>query len=173
MREPRIPAASFDAVAVRYRGEILRYLMRVTGSRTDAEDVCQDVLLRAHRAYPTLRDRSHVRAWLFTIATRTAANFRRGRRRVAIRRTDIDPETLPSPTRKPGLNTTLVRAVDRLPRRQRAALMLRVFHDHDYRQIAVALECTPAAARANVYQAIQRLKRLLHPATEEERDNES
>lgn len=155
--------AAFDTVVARHRHEILAYLTRLIGSRADAEDACQDALLRAHRAYPRLRERGHVRAWLFTIATRTALNAQRQRRRTIGRHVDLDPETLPVAPAGRDIDPGLYRAVAALPARQRAALMQRIFHDHSYAEIAVTLGCSAEAARANVYQALKRLKVALRP----------
>ena len=52
-------------------------------------------------------------------------------------------------------------AIGRLPRRQRAAFIQRQLHGLSYREVGAALGCTAAAARANVYQAVRRLRREL------------
>jgi RNA polymerase sigma-70 factor (ECF subfamily) len=147
----------FDQLAARHRGELVAYLTRMLGSHADAEDACHDALLRAQRAYPSLPDHTHVRAWLFTIATRTAANLRRGQRRRSAGACTIDPDTVAAAPDQP-LDRDLLAAVEALPVRQRAALMLRVFHDHNYRQIGALMGGSAATARANVYQAIKHLK---------------
>jgi RNA polymerase sigma factor (sigma-70 family) len=157
---------AFEVLVERHRRELLAYLTRVLGNRADAEDACQDALLRAHRAYETLRDRSHVRAWLFTIATRVALNARRRHRRSVAHHADVDPDALPTPSRQRGIDPHLYRAVESLPGRQRAALMQRIFHDQSYDEIGATLDCTAEAARANVYQAIKRLRAALRPNVE-------
>ena len=55
----------------------------------------------------------------------------------------------------------VVRAVERLPPRQRAALVQRRFHELGYEEIGIALGCTPETARAHVHQAIKKLRREL------------
>ncbi|HLE74330.1 MAG TPA: sigma-70 region 4 domain-containing protein, partial [Anaerolineales bacterium] len=52
------------------------------------------------------------------------------------------------------------RAVLALPQRQRAALLLRKYQELDYAEIAAALGCSETAARANVYQALKKLRLL-------------
>jgi RNA polymerase sigma factor (sigma-70 family) len=151
----------FDAIVGKHRRELVTYLTRLMGNRADAEDVCQDALLRAVRAYPVLQDRTHVRAWLFKIATRTAANARRSGRRRHAHRSEIDPDLLPAPAASRSSSPALLAAVDALPLRQRAAIMLRIFHDQSYAQIAAIVGGTATAARANVYQGIKRLKTVL------------
>ena len=157
-------AHSFDQLAERYRPEILAYLVRLLGDPHDAEDVCQEALLRAYRAFDRLAPDSNVRAWLYKIATRTALNAVKQRRRGANRSVDIDLDTLPSDStildRREQLRA-VARAVNDLPPKQRAALMLRQFQGLSYAEIAASLACSEAAARANVYQAIRRLREVL------------
>ena len=154
---------AFDQLAERHRAELLAYLVRLLGDRHDAEDACQDALLRAYRAYARLKPGSNARAWLYKIATNTALNALRRRRRAALRTADVDLDRLSesdSLERREDLRA-IARAVESLPPKQRAALMLRQFHGMDYAAVASALGCSQPSARANVYQAIRRLRQAL------------
>ena len=154
---------SFAELADRHRAEILRYLVRVLGNEADAQDICQDVFLRAQRAFGRLTPESNTRAWLYRIATNGALNARRQRARGLARAVDVDLDTLPavaSADRRDELRM-VVRAVRTLPPRQRAALMLRQFHEMSYAEIATAIGGNEATARANVYQAIKKLRAAL------------
>lgn len=156
---------SFDRLVEQYRPELLAYLTRLLGDAQDAEDVCQDALLRAYRAFDRLKPNSNPRAWLYKIATNTAFNAMKRRKRRETHHVDIDLERLPS-----DVNATheqreqmraVVRAVEALPPRQRAALMLRQFHGMRYAEIAASTGGSEASARANVYQAIKKLRETL------------
>src|SRR5262249_40179868 len=57
--------ASLATLSERHRPEIVRYLARLLGDRDEAEDVCQEVFLRAHRAFARLAPDSNCRAWLY------------------------------------------------------------------------------------------------------------
>jgi RNA polymerase sigma factor (sigma-70 family) len=159
----RGPAASFAAVAERRRPEILAYLVRMLGNRDDAEDACQETFLRAHAAFGRLDGQANVRAWLYRIATNTAFNAVRGRARRTRPLTATDPDTLPAAPAGAGSGdlAAVARAVDALPPRQRAALVLRCFHDLAYAEIAASVGGTAEAARANVYQAVKKLRAAL------------
>ncbi len=63
------PGRAFADVAREQLDGLYGYCVRLTNDRTDAEDLVQDTLLRAMRAYPGLRDEQKVKSWLFTIAT--------------------------------------------------------------------------------------------------------
>ncbi|HJQ83513.1 MAG TPA: RNA polymerase sigma factor [Candidatus Binatia bacterium] len=158
------PAASSTELVERHRAEILRYLVRMLGDPDEAQDACQEVFLRAHRAFGRLRADSNPRAWLYRIATNSALNAARQRTRTAARLVDADCDAVAavagSPEQREDLRA-VVRAVERLPPRQRAALMLRRFDGLGYAAIAATLGGNESAARANVYQAVKRLRAAL------------
>ena len=63
------PGRAFADVAREQLDGLYGYCVRLTNDRTEAEDLVQDTLIRAMRAYPGLRDEKKVKSWLFTIAT--------------------------------------------------------------------------------------------------------
>jgi len=152
----------FSALAERHRPEIVAYLTRLLGSAEDAEDVCQDALLRGFRAAERLSAESNGRAWLYKIATNSALTFLRRRTRARARWSMLGLDDVPAPaaggTERAAEVEIVVRAVERLPPRQRAALVQRRFQEMGYEEIGAALGCTPETARAHVYQAIKKLR---------------
>jgi RNA polymerase sigma-70 factor (ECF subfamily) len=154
----------FEPLAQRHRAEILAYLYRLLGDAHDAEDACQEALLRAYRAFPRLAPESNGRAWLYKIATRTALNMLKRRNRSEARHVDIDLERLSAIETDFDQRERLravAGAVEALPPKQRAALMQRQFQGLSYAEIAQTLDCSEAAARANVYQALKKLREAL------------
>ena len=145
-----------------YQTEILRYLRRLTGDPTTAEDLFQDTFMRAFGGFARLRPGSNHRAWLYRIATNLFLNHRRagGRRSEVSLSTEL-AGSRPSPSTVHAGVATLAAvrlAIDRLPRRQRAAFIQRQLHGLSYREGGAVLGCTASAARANVYQAVRRLR---------------
>lgn len=159
------PPASFDHIAARYQGGIRTYLVRLLGHEQDAEDVCQNAFLRAHRAFARLAPNSNTRAWLYKIATNSALSALKSRRRRTTGLCDLDLDTLPADAAAPPERREQLRAVDgavrALPPKQRAALMQRQFQGLSYAEIGAILGCSEASARANVYQAIKKLRAAL------------
>ena len=123
-----------------------------------AEDVVQDVLVRAYRGLGSFRGDASVRTWLLRITLRTAASARRARTPG-----EAWTEATPPPeTREPDpasnawqreLQGRLAAAMAGLPERQRAALHLRTAEGMDYRCIGEVLECSSGAARMLVMTA--------------------
>jgi RNA polymerase sigma-70 factor (ECF subfamily) len=162
---PQGRPGDFGGLVDTHQTEILRYLRRLTGDLATAEDLFQDTFLKAFRAFSRLRPGSNHRAWLYRIATNAFFNHRRaGGRRAEVALPPELPSDGPSPAAAQDAAAAIAAlrlAVGRLPRRQRAAFIQRQWHQLSYREVGVALGCTEAAARANVYQAVRRLRREL------------
>ena len=156
---------TFEEAVERHRPELLAYLRRLLGNIHDAEDVCQDAFLRAYRAVDRLEADSNLRAWMYKVATNTALTFLKRRKQASARAVDMELETIEDGAanswRRTELLHSIVRAVSALPPKQRAALMQRQFHGLSYEEIGKALGCTAESARANVYQAIKKLRAAL------------
>lgn len=133
---------------------VYRFLVATAGPG-EAEDCFQETFLAALRAYPRLRRDSNLRAWLMTIAHRKALDSHRSRRR--------RPEPVEVvPDRVGGAEADgdpgVWRRVRGLPPRQREAVVLRFVGDLPYREVALAMGSSEAAARQNVRLALRRLK---------------
>jgi RNA polymerase sigma factor (sigma-70 family) len=150
MEAVQIPA--FERFYEAHAGEVHGYLQRLLG-RDAADDAWQETFLRALRAYPELRHGRHLRAWVFTIATRLVLDERRGARPV----TDELPD-LPVHDAAPAF-AELEPYTAGLPPTERAAVVLRYGYDLDYEQIAGALGSSPEAARQAASSGVRRLRR--------------
>jgi RNA polymerase sigma factor (sigma-70 family) len=131
--------------------EVFGYLVRLLG-RQPAEDAFQETFLRALRAYAGLEHGRHLRAWVFTIATRIAIDERRRERP----RGDL-PE-LTTTDRRPAY-AELADLAGSLPRAERAAVVLRYGYDLPYADIAGALGSSEEAARQAASSGVRRLRR--------------
>jgi RNA polymerase sigma-70 factor (ECF subfamily) len=155
----------FGQLVDTYQTEILCYLRRLTADPAIADDLFQDTFLRAFKAFSRLRAKTNHRAWLYRIATNRFLNYRRSRRRSVEDALLADARSrTPSPGaahERAVVADRLRVAIGRLPKRQRAAFVQRQLHGFSYREVSAALGGTETAARANVYQAIRRLRRDL------------
>src|SRR4051812_22345494 len=149
MEPVRIPP--FETFYGEHKDPVFAHLRRLLGD--SAEDAFQETFLRALRGYPRLRHGRHLRAWVFTIATRIALDERRRERP----RADELPE-LPVVDGRPAY-ADLAPCADDLPPTERAAVVLRYGYDLDYAQIAEALGSTADAARQAASSGVRRLRR--------------
>jgi RNA polymerase sigma factor (sigma-70 family) len=149
METVRLPP--FETLYVEHRDELYRFLVRRVG-RARAEDAFQETFLRALRAYAALRHGRHLRAWLYTIAARVAADEHRAA-----------PEPAPAPAgattdSRPGY-AQLEHLADSLPATERAAVVLRYAYDLSYDEIGAALGSSEEAARQAASSGVRRLRK--------------
>ena len=154
---PGAARPSFDKLVHHHQPPVYRFLYRLCyGHRQDAEDLCQETFLRAYRAFGRLEGEANHRAWLCRIAYNAFLNSRRRARPTEL------PEELPAAPDDWGDRRELVAAiatfVQTLPPKQRAAMILRHVEGCDYDEVARVLGCSGDSARANVFQAVKKVR---------------
>ncbi len=137
------------------RDAVYRYLVYTVGPN-DADDAFQETWIAALRAYPRLRSAENLRGWLLRIAHNKAIDAVRGRARRAVPVAEV-PEVAVAD--RDGLDPELWTAVAALPPKQRGAVLLRFLADLSHAEIGAALECSPEAARRNLHEGLDRLRK--------------
>jgi RNA polymerase sigma-70 factor (ECF subfamily) len=157
---------AFDLIVERHRRTVYQLCYRFVGSHEDASDLSQDVFLRAYRGLRSFRGQSSVATWLYRIGVNVCLN----RVGAKVPKTEpIDVEQYvdtggESPTDRVLRRERAERvraAVAKLPDKQRATLILRMYHDLSHQEIAQAVGSSVGAVKANVFHALQNLKKLL------------
>ena len=172
----RDEAAIFvETVFGKHQGEIYAYLLRMMRDPEVAADMTQDTFIKAYKNYATLEKPENARAWLYQIAHRVALDEIRRRKIVRFlpwtgeaRGSAPSAEHLVMEARLSG---DLQRALQRIPERQRAALLLAELHDLTGLERASALGVSHVAARALLTRARESLRQAL--AAEREADAEA
>lgn len=169
----RDEAAGFvETLFAKHHNEIHVYLLRMVRDPELAADLTQDAFVKAYRNYDTLEKPENARAWLYQIAHRVALD--EIRRRKIIR---FLPWTGESRGAAPSAEHTVMdgrlsgdlqRALDRIPERQRAALLLAELHDLTGVELAAALGVSHVAARALLTRARESLRQALASEREAE-----
>jgi RNA polymerase sigma-70 factor (ECF subfamily) len=151
----------FASLVEHHGKEIFIFLYRLLNESPDAEDCLQEAFLRAFQAYDRLDQGANVRAWLYRIAYNLAMTRLKQRRRRPVEL----PRDLPgsSPPIEHQIEQRLQlealrAAVKTLPHKQQAALVMRKYQELGYDEIGLALDMSPEAARANVYQGLRKLR---------------
>ncbi len=157
MNQPTFTA--FDNLVEKHSREIFGYLWRLLPTPEDAEDALQETFLRAFRAYPKLRDHTQLRAWLFKIATNVAYTHLKRQKRHSAEAIDQISQIAGPEKVQQDLLISIRAAIQQLPAKQGAAILLRSAQGLSYAEIGAALNCSPDSARANHYQGIQKLRR--------------
>jgi len=152
----------------RHRRQVYLLCYRFAGNHEDASDLAQDVFVRAFRGLKTFKGQSSLATWLYRIGVNTSLN------KAAVRRPVTEPiepdrhvdmgaaDPLEDIVR--GENAAQMRAAIRqLPPKQRATLILRVYHELPHEEIARALGSSVGAVKANFFHALGNLRRLVKP----------
>jgi RNA polymerase sigma-70 factor (ECF subfamily) len=167
--------AAFERLVLAYQDRLYSFALRMTGNRQDAEEVTQDALVRAYRAlerYEPERIRSlALRPWLYRITVNLSRNRARGRRRPAVSLDELGASSdfEPGSTRDSGpevfargeQHAQIGAALAGLPRRYRAAVILRHVEGLTYREIAAALGQPAGTVKANVHRGVILLRQTL------------
>ncbi len=146
---------------------LFAYMYRMCGNRDDAEELAQAAFVRAWGGISGFRGESSFKTWLFRIATNLAINKRtRTRPTVELSELLAAPESRqPEESFRRKRREELVQAaLDRLPKDQRAALVLSVYEGMSYKEIARALGKTVRAVDSLLVRAKQNARRFLEPA---------
>lgn len=156
---------AFDSLVERYQRDIYRLCYRYVNDPQDANDMAQEVFLKAYRAIGRFRGDSSFSTWLYRIAVNTCLNFRSSRKPEAEELSDTLQD------RRAGALVAMeeeeraqrVReAVSRLPEKQRATLILKVYHELTHEEVAGIVGASVGTVKANLFHALGNLRKMLH-----------
>lgn len=165
--------AAFDELVRRYQREVYRIAWRFTRNHGEADDLAQETFCRAFTGLKGFRGESSVRTWLFRIVSNLSLNAIRSARWTRREATEIEtlaeqgsPEAVVPPVGADDLirrerHEELARAVEKLPPKQKATLILRAWEGLAYREIARIMDCTAGTAKANFFHAMTFLRKEL------------
>ena len=156
---------AYAALVSRYQNMIRAMTFRMTGSLDDAEELAQDAFLRAYRQLGTFSGGARFSTWLCKIAINLSLDWRRRENR----RDDIHsqwaaeviPESSPGSGFPDELSLRVQDALNKLPAKQRAAIVLTIYENQSHAEAANTLGCTEATISWRVFAARQKLKRIL------------
>ena len=157
---------AFDVIVERHRRSVYQLCYRFVGNHEDASDLAQDVFVRAFKGLGKFKGDSSLSTWLYRVGVNTCLN------RVALKKPATEPiEASPRIDERAANPLDLVmrderavvvrRAIEQLPPKQRATLVLRVYQELSHEEIARVLGSSVGAVKANFFHALGNLKRLL------------
>jgi RNA polymerase sigma-70 factor (ECF subfamily) len=170
--------ASFGLLLERHRGPVIHFLYRMVQRQAVAEELAQEVFLRVYRSRGTYEPSAKFTTWLFRIATHLGLNWIRDGRAES-REESLDKETTEGATRQVADRARTVeqdmvyrvklrevrRAIECLPSKQRAAVLMHKYEEMEYSEIANVLSCSESAVKSLLFRAYEHLRsRLAHMA---------
>ncbi len=154
-------ASTFEGYAESAWPSLYRYAYLLAGNHADAEDIAQQALMKAYRAWSRVQRSDSPAAYLRKILTNTYLSQRRPKARRLELLTDAPPETGHHTVDGPEDRMALWPHVKSLPPRQRAVIVLRYYEDLSEQEIADALECSRGNVKSTAHHALKSLRTAL------------
>ena len=164
---------SFEEEAIPFLDTVYRVALRLAGEPSQADDLTQETMLKAYRAWHQYKQGTNVRAWLLTILRHTFINeYRRDKNRgttvdvaeyeqftVFHDVQEVDPE---GRFFDQIVDDEVVRALDSLPEEFRECIVLSDIADLSYAEVADIMKVPVGTVKSRLYRARQALQRLLY-----------
>jgi len=158
----RLELADFGAFYERTYDDAYRTALGIVRDSALAADVTQEAYVSAYRQRARFRGEAPSAAWLYRIVVNQALTALR-RRRAAPRASDVTAWMAPDDAAGTTRRLAIFDALDALPARHRAAVILRYYHDYDYATIAKVLNTTSTNVGAMLSRGLDRLRVALEP----------
>ena len=154
--------ACFTQIVEKYHKPLFKVAFRIVRDSSVAEDVAQEAFMKAYVKLNTFEGRSQFKSWLYQIAINTAKNKLRKASRQAIPMSHIEVAVGAEAELvlvEEDISISIKDEIDLLPARQKTALILRVFEDMSFKEIARIMNCPYDTAKANYRHALLKLRR--------------
>lgn len=171
-------SASFALLLERHRSPVIHFVYRMVLNQAVAEELAQEVFLRVYRSRESYEATAKFTTWLFRIATHLALNWIRDGKNEKSQES-LDEEAQEGvckqvADRQPTVEQEMIRrarmaevrsAIEALPLKQRAAVLMHKYQEMEYSQIAGVLNCSESAVKSLLFRAYETLRaRLAHMA---------
>jgi RNA polymerase sigma-70 factor (ECF subfamily) len=150
-------AAGFDALIEATQHRLIQFAYCRVQSLADAEDIVQDVFVRAYRERARYRHVDNVVPFLFRMVANRSTDLLRARKRIV----DSPPGEAPVFASADERHSAIERLLDRLPARQAAVIRLRIYGDLPFDAVARSVGCSVPTVKSRFRYGIQKLRRLL------------
>ena len=169
--------AAFRALVEQYMKKVYAVALHMTGDHHDAEDISQDVFLKAFGSLPRFRGRASMSTWLYRMTVNACIDRSRKKAWKAVKPKGVildEDRHQQTPSRsalshpeeeleKALLQQHIQRALDSLSERERAVFVLRQYHTMPLKEIADCLNVTEGTVKSTLFRAIRRLRGILAP----------
>ncbi len=169
-------AESFEALVRRHGPAIYRMAYRMTGNEADAEDLTQDAVLEAFRAFRKFQPGTHFDRWIYRIMTRTFIDSVRRRRRhptISLEQPEVRPPVEPGDhpdeaMARAEVSQQVHRVLATLPPEFRQTVILVDLEDLSYEEAARIMGCAVGTVRSRLHRGRCLLRERLRPYVKDE-----
>lgn len=157
---------AFDVIVAQHRRNVYHLCFRFVGNHEDASDLAQDVFVRAFKGLRHFKGDSSLGTWLYRVSVNVCLN------RAAVKKPMLAPLDAAPPADPRAIDPlgrvvqgeqaeVVRRAISKLPPKQRATVMLRVYQELSHEEISRVLGTSVGAVKANFFHALGNLRRIL------------
>jgi RNA polymerase sigma-70 factor (ECF subfamily) len=160
-------SSAFEALIRKYQDRVYNLCRYMLQDPQNAQDAAQDVFLKVYRGLKNFRPDASLYTWIYRIAVTTCLDSTRKSRREAIR---SEPLTEDLPSDEPvterlyesgEIRASIQQALQKLPQKMRAAIILREIDELSYEEIAEVLHTSAGTVKSRISRARKRLRHLL------------
>lgn len=161
------PGYAFDLIVRKYQEQVYWHIRRLVICHDDANDVAQDVFIKAWKALPDFRGDSGLYTWLYRIATNEALSFlKKKRTRFFLPMIDLEQQLSDSLETdahfsESEIEKKIQRAILTLPEKQRVVFNLRYYDEMKYEEMAKILDTSEGALKASYHHAAKKIEKIL------------
>ncbi|MDD5765072.1 MAG: RNA polymerase sigma factor [Candidatus Marinimicrobia bacterium] len=157
---------TFNLLVRENHQKIYCLLRKMVRSHEEADDLTQETFLKVYKNLSKFRNQSQPGTWIYRIAVNTAINYLRREKLHQFLSLESANSVREEMSNHPSEESReiLRRAVGKLPPRQQVAVMLRIYQELSFREIAAIMECTENAAKVNFSHAVNNLRLSLRKA---------
>lgn len=158
--------SAFEALFERHERQVYSFAFHMTGDKTEADDLCQDIWLEALRSLATFEGKSAFRGWIHGVAVNVS---RRRYRKKTVQHVPLENGIT---AHQPGISADtataaaearvlLQEALPRLPDEQREVVILHELQGFSYAEIAQIIGCPNGTVKSRLHYAIAALRRMI------------
>lgn len=156
---------AFHQLVAQYDGKVMTLALQLLKNKEDAEDIYQEVFLKAWRNLGSFEFKSDFYTWLYRITTNTCYSYRSGRQRHHLDNISLEEGYHDAYTDTATVDNDrhqgILTAVDALPPKQRTVFVLRYYQGHKVKDIAVLLGLTTGTVKRYLHRATLKLRKDL------------
>jgi len=149
---------AFNLLVRQWEKPIYNFIVRMIGDRDEAMDLCQDAFMKAYRELDTLKDLDRFSAWLYRIAHNTCfSKLRKDQGKTFV---ELQPETRAA---RSSIENRLAveKALQNLPEDQREVVVLKVFQNLKFEEIAAIQDAPVSTVKSRLYMGFEKLRSIL------------
>jgi RNA polymerase sigma-70 factor (ECF subfamily) len=160
--------SAFEVLVTRHKDRIYKLIYRMIGDAGEVDDIAQDVFLKVYQKLNKFECRSRFSTWITKITVNQCINYLRSRRRAKLFSTALlRRKTLwvkpDSTIQRDEKCKKVYEAINSLPPKQKAVIVLHYFEDRSCEEIADVLGSSVGTVKSRLFHGRKKLKKLLEP----------